>query len=275
MRTTADISIMGCGWLGLPLAERMVQSGYRVNGSTTTPAKVQVLEEKQIAPFLLNLDEEPLPQDALASFLNTKVLVINIPPRIRAGQGDQLLPKLHVLRRAMLQSPVSRVLFISSTAVYPDLNRIVTEEDILHTETQEPENVLLQAEKLFQDREDWVTTIVRFGGLVGGSRQPGRFMAGKENLPDGDAPVNLIHQEDCVAVLHRIVAQDKWGAVYNACADEHPSRQDFYTAAALAIGAIPPTFQAMQKTKFKRINSEKLKKDLAYHFLHPDPMQFF
>jgi nucleoside-diphosphate-sugar epimerase len=175
----------------------------------------------------------------------------------------------------MLDSPVSRVLFVSSTAVYQDLNRVVTEEDILFTEEQEPDNVLLQAEKLFQDREDWVTTIVRFGGLVGANRQPGRFMAGKLDLPDGDAPVNLIHLEDCVEVLYRIIEEEKWGAVYNACADEHPIRRDFYTQAALAINANPPTFHDMESTRFKRINSDKLKQELSYKFLHPDPMRFF
>ncbi|WP_187260867.1 SDR family oxidoreductase [Pontibacter beigongshangensis] len=275
MKTTADISVLGCGWLGLPLAEKLVQNGFRVHGSTTTPAKLQVLQEKQIAPFLFNLDETEPDQETLAAFLDSKVLVLNIPPRIRSGQGDELLPKLRRLRKAMLDSPVSRVLFVSSTAVYLDLNRVVTEEDILFTEEQEPDNLLLQAEKLFQDREDWVTTIVRFGGLVGGSRQPGRFMAGKQNLPDGDAPVNLIHLEDCVEILHRIMEEEKWGSVYNACADEHPTRRDFYTRAALAIHATPPTFLDMENTSFKRINSDKLKQELSYQFLHPDPMRFF
>ncbi|TXK29675.1 SDR family NAD(P)-dependent oxidoreductase [Pontibacter qinzhouensis] len=275
MENTADISIMGCGWLGLPLAEKLVQNGFRVKGSTTTAAKLDVLQEKQIKPYLIHLDEDYLDEEQLASFLDTKVLVLNIPPRIRSGQGDQLLPKLLRLRKAMLESPVSRVLFVSSTAVYLDLNRIVKEEDIHFTEEQEPDNILLQAERVFQDREDWVTTIVRFGGLVGENRQPGRFMAGKVNLPDGDAPVNLIHLDDCLAILYRILEQDLWGCTYNACADEHPLRKDFYTQAARAIGATPPTFLDMEATRFKRINSDRLKQDLAYNFLHPDPMLFF
>lgn len=275
MTEKADISILGCGWLGLPLAERFVQNGKVVNGSTTTSEKLALLQEKGIRPYLINLQEEKTDQQDLKDFLNASVLVINFPPKIRSGLGDSFLAQLHFLLKAMRKSPINRVVFVSSTSVYPDLNRVVTEADSVFTEEQEPENVMLQGERLFQDREDWVTTIVRFGGLVGGTRKAGRFMAGKKNLPNGDAPVNLIHQDDCVNIIERIVEQGKWSQVYNACSDEHPSRKDFYTKAALALALTPPEFEATVETSFKRINSQKLKDDLAYVFLHPDPMQFF
>ncbi|WP_018477892.1 SDR family oxidoreductase [Pontibacter roseus] len=275
MKEKADISIMGCGWLGMPLAERFVHQGFRVNGSTTSTEKLGILEAKGIAPFLINLDGQQLEEQHLQDFLNTDLLVLNIPPKLRSDGGESYLRQMHLLLATLRQSPVSRLLFVSSTSVYPDLNRVVTEEDVAYTDVQNPENTLLQVEKLFQDKEDWVTTIVRFGGLVGGSRQPGRFMAGKHNLPNGDAPVNLIHLEDCLGVLQRIVELQKWGQVYNACADEHPHRRKFYQAAAAAIGLVPPTFKDMEETKFKLISSQKLKEQLSYVFQHPDPMAFF
>ncbi|WP_114781560.1 SDR family oxidoreductase [Botryobacter ruber] len=271
MNEKADVSILGCGWLGLPLAEKLVHSGYRVKGSTTSPARLELLQQKQIEPYLVNLQPEETDPESLTSFLNTKTLVLNIPPRLRAGEGEQYLYRLHVLLKSLLTSPISRILFVSSTAIYPDLNREVTEDDISYTA---PDNVLLQAEKLFQDREEWLTTIVRFGGLIGGNRHPGRFMAGKENLPNGNAPVNLIHLDDCVTILSRIIEQEMWGRVYNACADEHPTRKHFYTQAALSIGALPPTFaETTAAESFKRISSQKLKEELSYHFLHPNPLE--
>lgn len=274
MKEKSDISIIGCGWLGLPLAVRYVQAGRRVKGSTTTQVKLEVLEAKGIAPYLINLQDEQLPNEVLAEFLNTDTLIINIPPRIRSGLGDTYLEQLQRLKKKMLSSSVSRVLLVSSTAVYLDLNRTVTEEDTLFTEEQDPQNPMLLAEKLFLEREEWLTTVVRFAGLVGGSRQAGRFLAGKKLVPNGDAPVNLIHLEDCLSILEQIVLQEKWGQVYNACTDEHPTRKQFYTQATLALGAVPPEFDEMQETRFKLIKSQKLKEDLAYVFLHPDPMKF-
>ncbi|WP_242919159.1 SDR family oxidoreductase [Pontibacter liquoris] len=275
MAEKADISIMGCGWLGLPLAGNLVQAGYRVNGSTTSPAKLPVLGQMGITPFLINLQETTPGQEILHDFLNAKVLVLNIPPLLRADGGESYLQQMHLLLKALLTSPVNRILFVSSTSVYQDLNRLVTEEDIVFTDEQEPGNMLRRAEKLISGREEWLTTIVRFGGLVGGSRQPGRFLAGKQNVPQGDAPVNLIHLEDCLAILQRIIEQEKWGQTFNACAGEHPLRREFYTKAAEALGLTPPQFADMDKTSFKLIKSQKLQDELAYTFMHPNPMTFF
>ena len=47
------ISILGCGWLGLPLAKALVNNDYLVSGSTTSEEKIAVLEKAKIEPFLL------------------------------------------------------------------------------------------------------------------------------------------------------------------------------------------------------------------------------
>lgn len=266
---------MGCGWLGLPLAERLSKAGYKVKGSTTTPSKLELLQQKGIRPYLLDLQDDNLDRDALREFLQTEVLVLNIPPHLRSDGGEGYLEQIHLLLKSLSDSPVSRILFVSSTSVYLDLNRVVTEEDIAFTQEQQPDHILLQAERLIQNSDDWLTTILRFGGLVSENRKPGRFLAGKKKVPNGDAPVNLIHLEDCLALLHRIIEENKWGQVFHACADMHPLRREFYTQAALALGLIPPEFDTMDETRFKLINSQKIKDALAYNFLHPDPMGFF
>lgn len=266
---------MGCGWLGLPLAERLVKAGYKVKGSTTIPHKMELLQQKGVRPYLLDLQDENLDKEALKDFLQSQVLVLNIPPHLRSDGGEGYLEQMHLLLEFLSASPIRRIMFVSSTSVYPDLNRVVTEEDITFTEEQQPDHILLQAEKLFQQGEGWLTTVLRFGGLVGEDRKPGRFLAGKKNVPNGDAPVNLIHLDDCVNLLHRIIEENKWGQVFHACADKHPLRKEFYNQAALALGLTPPEFRDVHETKFKLINSQKVKDALAYQFLHPDPMNFF
>ncbi|MEJ8756702.1 SDR family oxidoreductase [Pontibacter sp. H259] len=275
MNDKADISILGCGWLGLPLAEALINAGKHVKGSTTSPAKLDLLAQKGITPYLIDLQDEEADKAILDELLETDVLVISIPPRLRSDGGSAYLGQLHKLVKTMLNAPVRKVLFISSTSVYDDLNHIVTETDDMFTKPTDPGYTLLQAERLFQEREEWLTTVVRFAGLVGDDRSPGRFMAGKTNVPNGDAPVNLIHRDDCISILKRIIEQEKWGEVYNACSDEHPMRRDFYPPAAIALGLEPPTFIEMQETHFKIISNQKLKQDLPYVFQHPDPMRFF
>lgn len=39
------ISVLGCGWLGLPLSKKLIESGFVVKGSTTSSEKLSQLED--------------------------------------------------------------------------------------------------------------------------------------------------------------------------------------------------------------------------------------
>ncbi|PSR52951.1 NAD(P)-dependent oxidoreductase [Adhaeribacter arboris] len=266
------VSILGCGWLGLPLAERLVSSGYQVKGSTTSPEKLELLRQKNIQPFLINLSANP---DALylADFLKADCLIISFPPRLRAGGEALYLPQIQLLTSALRQSSVKKVLFISSTSVYREVNGTVKENDPAVILKESP---LYQAENLMQNSSGYKTIILRFGGLVGGNRHPGRFLAGKTEVPQPEAPVNLIHLEDCLQLCAKLIQNPTpHHEVYNAVTDKHPSRNEFYTAVAKNLGLTPPQFAATETPQFKIISNEKLKVALAYEFIYPDPMFFF
>ena len=62
------ISILGCGWLGLPLAKALLEKGFSVNGSTTSTEKLSILENAGISPFLISLDSKSV-SGAIESFL--------------------------------------------------------------------------------------------------------------------------------------------------------------------------------------------------------------
>ncbi len=265
------VSILGCGWLGLPLAEYLVTNGYQVNGSTTTPEKLEVLRQKNIKPFLIDLRNSDATRD-LVEFLRADCLVVSFPPRLRAGQEANYLPQINVLATALRQSPVKLVLFISSTSVYREVNSVIIEandSDVLITES-----ALYEAEIILQKNLPHKTIILRFGGLVGGERHPGRFLAGKTEVPQPNAPVNLLHLDDCLAICARIIAGPVHNEIYNAVADKHPTRQEFYTAAAKALQLLPPQFASQTNPCFKIISNEKIKAALSYEFIHPDPMFF-
>ena len=46
------ISLLGCGWLGLPLAKQLIEKGYTVKGTTTTEDRMSVLECAGVVPYL-------------------------------------------------------------------------------------------------------------------------------------------------------------------------------------------------------------------------------
>jgi hypothetical protein len=43
-------------------------------------------------------------------------------------------------------------------------------------------------------------------------------LAGRENLENPDAPINLIHQTDCIGIILKIIEKNSWGETYNAAA---------------------------------------------------------
>lgn len=267
------VSVLGCGWLGLPLAAELVKRGYSVKGSVRSNLKFPALIKAGIQPYVLELLPE-ISGSNTAGFFSCDTLIVNFPPERRPDIEQFLAAQLEALLTEVIENKIGHVLFISSTSVYPDVNRIVMEDDRLQPEKGSGKALVL-AEAMLLERSEFTTTVVRFGGLVGPDRLPGRFLAGKKNIPNGDAPVNMIHQQDCIEIICQIIKQQVWGEVFNAAADEHPLRKDYYSAAALQAGLDLPEFAIETETSFKVISSEKLKSRLGYSFMHPDPSLMF
>lgn len=257
------ISILGCGWLGLPLGIHLKKSGFTVLGSTTSEEKLNLLKNSDIDPFLISIAEGKLLGD-ISTFLEADVLFVNVPFGKQKGNYaayEQLVEKIK-------NSSIQNILFISSTAVYKDINGVVTENEKFEINPAKEE--LVKFEKLFFQETAFQTTILRFSGLVGGTRNPGNFFRSDRIVQNGLAPINLIHLDDCISIIENILQKNAWGAIFNASADTHPTRKEFYTAAANQQNNAPATFIENEDFSFKIISNEKLKKSLNYSFIHPD-----
>lgn len=266
------ISILGCGWLGLPLAKKLIEEKHSVNGSTTSENKLAILEAAGINPFLVTLESESV-SESITEFLDkSEILIIDIPPKLRgtnADSGDStrkiFVEKIETLISFIEKSTVTKVLFVSSTSVYGDENGNITEETIANPETESGKQ-LLTAEAILQKNQNFKTTNLRFGGLIGEDRHPVKFLAGKENLENPDAPVNLIHQDDCIQIILEIINQSKWDEVFNAVAPFHPTREKYYTQKAKEQNLILPKFTAEKSNIKKIVSSEKIENSLNYQF---------
>jgi nucleoside-diphosphate-sugar epimerase len=232
------ISILGCGWYGLALGNALALDGYEVKGSTTSPHRVSELTAAGLKPYIVKLSEGVLETEP--DFFNCDTLVVSIPPKLRSGYTDYI-PNLQQLIAYILKYNIKRVIFISSTGVYPESNSVV-DEGTIPQPNSELGKTLLEAEELFRYQTEFKTAIIRFGGLVGPGRHPGRFFAGKKNIPNGQAPVNLIHLQDCIVLTQSIIKQDAFGYTFNACSPHHPAKAVFYTVAAQHAGLPIPEF---------------------------------
>ncbi|WCT10007.1 SDR family oxidoreductase [Mucilaginibacter jinjuensis] len=256
------VSILGCGWFGFALAKSLLQEGVAVKGSTTSKSKLSELVDVGIIPFLIQIDQNA--GESNPDFFDCDLLVVCIPPQIKAEEGELFLQKINNIISAINQYQISKVIYISTTGVYGDLGIEVNENSDPQPDTENGK-LLLQAELIFQSQPNFKTTIVRFGGLVGPGRHPGRFFAGKKDIANGKAPVNLIHQVDAVGVVMAIVKGQYFGQVFNGCSPDHPSRSDFYTGAARQGGFEIPEFKDELKG-WKIVSSTKVSELLDYEF---------
>jgi len=251
------ISILGCGWLGLALAVELIGKGYRVYGSTTTAIKVKELKAKDITPFVIDINDKNI---NMSNFLCSDILIIAIP--------SKNLSAFKNLIKQVEKSIVCKVLFVSSTSVYPNTNGIVTEETITIN------SPLTHIENLIRTNTHFESTIVRFGGLFGYDRKPGNFIKPGKKMDNPEGYINLIHRDDCLLVIEQIIIQNAWNQVLNACADTHPTRREFYLKEAKKLGNSRVVFNEKSENDYKIINSQKLKNLLNYEFKYTDLMNY-
>lgn len=265
------VSIIGCGWLGLPLAEHLIRQHYYVVGSTTSVEKLPILRQKGINAYPLRLT--PQPDGDIGPLLNTDTLMINVPPK--AGQlGDAFHPRqIGYLTDSLRSSPIAHIIYVSSTSVYPELNRLMTEEDV-QTEAQSAAPALVQAEELVQTlAADRTVTVLRCGGLMGYDRIPGKYVAGR-TVNSGSVPVNYLHRDDAVGILTALIQQRPAG-VFNAVAPEHPTREAVYRRSCAEFGYALPTFiEPAEPVLYKLISPAKLIQTTGYEFRYPNPLDF-
>ena len=270
------ISILGCGWLGLPLAKSLLSKGYKVKGSTTSESKLDLLKNAGISPFQIQLEENQI-IGTIEDFLKeTDVLVIDIPPGLRretsASNEMIFVSKIKNLIPYIEKSEIQKVVFVSSTSVYGDSFPIVEirEETKPNPDTESGKQLAI-TETLLQSNSHFKTTVIRFGGLLGYDRHPIKFLAGRTNVENPDAPVNMIQREDCIGIIEKALdfARDdnwEWNQTFNAVAPQHPTRKAYYHKKAEIFNLPLPTFAEDSESKGKIISSKKVETILGYSF---------
>lgn len=261
------VSIIACGWLGKPLGKFLSNKGYKVKGSTTTSSKLKTLINSGIEPYLLELGKDF--EINLKDFLETDLLIVCIPPSVTINTSELAINQII---EAAVKHNVSRILYTSATSVYPSNNNIVNENDAKYIKSPHSGIEMLKLEELFTEKDEFKTTVLRLAGLFGPDRLPGKYLAGKTNLPNGSQPVNMIHLEDCISIISRIIEKDVFPDILNACSDQHPSRKEFYSAMAKKNNWQIPEFSDGLQKPYKIVSNQKLKEVLTYQFIYPNPI---
>lgn len=266
------VAIVGLGWLGMPLAMALTARGWQVTGSKTTPDGVEAARMCGISAYQLQLTPElECDADELEALLSVDALVVTLPASRTAEGGENYLRAVQNLVDSALVFNVPRLIFTSSTSVYGNDAGVMKENSPLRPMTVAGQT-LVALENWLHDLPGTSVDILRLSGLVGPKRHPGRFLAGKTDVPNGEHGVNLVHLDDVVAAIMLLLQTPKGGHIYNLSAPAHPARQQFYLAVAQQLGVTPPTFAAATNKKGKIIDGNKICDELGFEYRYPDPM---
>lgn len=267
-----SVSIIGLGWLGLPLAISLKEKGFKVKGSTTSQEKFKELNTKRISTFLLEFLPHPV-GIGFQELFKSNIIFINIPPKSRTMPESFHSEQIKFIKSMAVQAGVKKIIYISSTSVYPDQNKELDESFRL-TDENTANASLFQAEKILLQDPEYDLTIIRFGGLLGVDRVPGKYFSDKSNVI-GDSPVNYIHRDDAVGISSWVIENNLWNQVFNGVAPLHPKRKLVYEKNALDLDFPPPNdYATAGKTDWKQISSQKIQ-SAGYKFQIPDPLDFW
>ena len=251
------IGVIGCGWLGRPLAIHLATLYTRVKGTSRSTIKLEDLQRNGVDAFLILLETNQIKGNfnAFIRDLDTIIIAINASPT------EDYFQKIDTLCKYVTKSDVKNIIFLSSTSVYDDLNKVVDENEGVNQQS-----INVRAENIFKKNPRFNTTILRLGGLIGEDRHPITSITGKEMRQNPNIPINLVHRKDCINIITQIIQKRLWNETFNIVYPYHPSKKEYYTKIAITRHLAPPIYDESIDFKGKVVSSTKIIEHLGYRF---------
>jgi nucleoside-diphosphate-sugar epimerase len=249
-------TIIGCGWLGTSLGEKLVQKGEPVIGTTTSLSRRQVLIQNGIKHVIFNINSQ-ISTDIIDY---SKIVVLSIPPFERNNPlkyGESLV---HLCKQF---KPSTHFIFLGSTGIYPQKEGLFKED--YHFENSEKNISLYQAEKQLSNFLKSRLTILRLGGLFGNDRHPIYSVSGKTEVKNPEGKINFAGKSDIISVIEIIAERHLFGEIFNVVYPSHPNRKEYYTQKAEELNLAPPKFDNSLSI-VREISSDKIQNKLDFVF---------
>jgi nucleoside-diphosphate-sugar epimerase len=247
------IGIIGCGWLGSHIAERLSDQ-YKIFVTTTSESKVEDFNSKGYHTTLVSFpDDKSKTMTAWEVASQLDSIIITVPfSGIRGAQISMKDRQENMLK--FLGDYKGQLFLMSSTGVYPETEKDFKEDD-LPAENVESESFILN--KFPQ------ANILRLAGLMGDQRLLKNY-----NISNLDLLVNHIHYADICSVVEKMIDNESQSKVYNVVAPIHPNKEEVINAQK----DLP--YEGERTATGRIISPSKLISDLNFEFQYPDPRYF-
>lgn len=264
------IAIIACGWLGQPLAQQLLKDGHSVVATCRSAAKQQELQNLGLTTHLFNLGDN-LHSAMMQKVLQADLLILNIPPGGKHIQAEFFTHHMCALVQAAKSHGTQRLLFISTTAVYGEVQGEIFEHVLCQPATLSAK-AHLKIEQQVLGIFGKQASVLRLAGLVGHDRHPAKYLAARSAVSQGSQGVNLVHQLDVISAIQAIIQHKYYGVIFHLSAHEHPSRQDYYSWACTKLGLQVPEFDIeITPNHGKLINAQWTCQQLKLQLKYPSP----
>ena len=243
LSTSPDASILGLGYLGHPLAQKLYQHGSRV-----AAVKRSLTSDDINLP--IHLDTIDLNQDSVFQSANLAcdtsfwrhhadkpVWFCLLPPSSLTHYADTVKQWAELARACNVQ----HLIFTSSTSIYGDKARECDETALPDPQTESAQQILAAEQHLLDSGVPNID-ILRLGGLYCAERHPVSRLVQKQNILGGNQPVNIVHRDIAVETLFQTALKPNGKRLKNIIEPRHPTRREFYTEEAAKLGLPAPDF---------------------------------
>lgn len=250
-------TILGAGWLGKTLAFSL-KNDLKIKLSSRNEEKAKELEKYGFSSYILN--EENL--TSLEQLLDTDYLFINYPP----SKFENYLLFLKKIYNHPKITNIKKIIFISSTSIYPNIDGIFTEDFLLHNFGKK---IVFDSEKLVLEKSH---IIFRVSGLLGEDRIAGKRLANKiVDFPK--SLINFVHKQDVINATIFVINKNLNG-IFNLCSKQHPQKKELYSFNASKYNFEKPIFDENNTQFINRIIDGSKIENLGFQYKFPDAFNF-
>ena len=244
--------IIGCGYVGLPLAVELARGGHEVYGvcrslerfKEITRAGVNPIRTDITGPTALEAVEPAFDwifntvssskgdlDDYEAVYLDGTRRILEWLKRGSPPPAEDIAPGAPSLRAI---PALRRYVYTSSTSVYAQTDgSVVTEESPAEPQSA-TSRVLVKTEELLRtaaQQEGFPAVILRVGGIYGPERGHlfQQYLRGAARLAgDGNQVINMIHRDDVVRAILSALERGAPGETYNVVDNEPVTQLKFF-----------------------------------------------
>jgi nucleoside-diphosphate-sugar epimerase len=255
--------IIGCGYVGLPLALQLRERGDEVTGWVRSEKSAGELAEKGIDRIVIGNVAEEIGWSGAGQKFDA---IVHCASSGGGGGGAAAYREVYLegVRQMNRHQEQARRIFVSSTSVYGQTDGAWVDESSPTEPAAETSRILVEAET---EALKAGAVVLRAAGIYGPGRAAlfEKFQRGDAVIDgDGSRWVNQIHQADLVTALVHLLDSGAPEEIYNATDDKPVMLLDFYAWCSEKFGKpLPPHGPVDPKRKRgltnKRVSNRKLR----------------